>query len=109
MKYFASYNAASLLKASAGMAGTMKAALLVAVGTIYGKQRYIPTKQAQETSMQLCAAVRRLPRKEIFWFPQRTPPGIYLVVRCLLRAAQQATQSRWRATTREAFYDRGYP
>ena len=51
--------------AFAGMAGTMEAALLVVVDSIDGKQWYTSTKQRQKTSLQLCAAVRRLSRDKL--------------------------------------------
>ena len=53
------------MQASAGMAGTMGVAWLVVVGSIDGKQWYTSTQQRQKTSLQLCAAVRKLPREKL--------------------------------------------
>ncbi|CAN0150175.1 unnamed protein product, partial [Laminaria digitata] len=56
------------------MAGTMEAALLLVVDKVDGKQWYTSTKQLQETSLQVCAAVRRLPREKLVVL-DNTPPS----------------------------------
>ena len=47
------------------MAGTMEASPLVVLNHIDGKQRYTSTEKLQETSLQACAAVQRLPREKL--------------------------------------------
>ena len=54
----------ALLEASVSMAGPMEAALLVVVDNIDRKQWYTSAKKLQETSLQACAAVPRLPREK---------------------------------------------
>ena len=65
------------------MAGTMEAALLVVVDNIVGKPWYTSTnfslKKLQETSLQACAAVRRLPREELVVRARHHPPLLPIV------------------------------
>ena len=61
------------------MAGTMEAALLVVVDNIDGKPWYTSTKKLQETSLQACAAVRRLPRDKLVFRARHHPPLLPMV------------------------------
>ena len=86
--HFAScYSAVALLKASVSMAGTMEAALLVVVDNIGWEAVVHIHKKLQETSLQACAAVRRLPRDELVVRPRQHPRpiadgGVYSMVFC---------------------------
>ena len=57
------------------MVGTAEAALLVVMNDMDGERWYTLTKQLQETSLQVCAAVRSLPRANLFVL-DNTPPSL---------------------------------
>ena len=57
------------------MVGTAEAALLVVMNDMDGERWYTSTKQLQETSLQVCAAVRSLPRANLFVL-DNTPPSL---------------------------------
>ena len=78
--HFAScYSAVALLKASVSMAGTMEAALLVVVDNIGWEAVVHIHKKLQETSLQACAAVRRLPREKLVVRARHHPPLLPIV------------------------------
>ena len=57
----------------------MEAALLVVMDRMNSKQWYTSTKQLQETSLQVCATVRRLPREKLVVVLDNTPPLLPMV------------------------------
>ena len=57
----------------------MDAALLDVVDNIDWKQWHTSTNMLQETSLQACAAVRRLPREELVVRARHPPPLLPIV------------------------------
>ena len=60
------------------MARRMEAALLVVMDRMDGKQWYTSTNQLQETSLQVCATISRLPREKLVVL-DNTPPLLPMV------------------------------